>query len=268
MKHIVISRILFLGAVFLPTQAFAFTNPQSDPRFGTVYINGSDLNSLPPGIGVFSGIYLFRGQNLMAATCRYDLVMQSSDGNLVIYGNTNFSQADWWTSTQGTNSQYAELQGIDGNFVIYRLDRSYTWTSNSPGDYSRHLSMQSDGNLVSYNQDGVWRWQSYTSNRFPANIVGYCVHRSEATYVAYDYMFNGDTIGGAFATPNVEGCASACVNDRTDPCTAFTWYSPTHLCYLRHSYTSAYNENAYHAISGFIRGRSAKGEGGPPPIVY
>jgi hypothetical protein len=150
MKRLPISCALALGTALFATQAYSYTNPQSGAEFSTLYLDGRDMNNPDSNVWHYDGIYLFRGQNLMAPYCRYNLMMQNLDGNLVLYGNTNFSQADWWTSTQGTNSQYAELQGIDGNFVVYTMGRTATWNSNSNNRGVLILAMQSDGNLVSY----------------------------------------------------------------------------------------------------------------------
>jgi len=266
MKCLPISGALALGTALFATQAYSYTNPQSNSAFSSIRLDniGLNLNKLPDDLR-YDGVYLFRGQYLTAPYCRYILEMQQSDGNLVLYGNTNFSQADWWTSTQGTNSQFAGLAGANGNFLVASISGTggiITWSSNSGYMGAMDLEMQSDGNLASYiaymdPSDLVW--QSGTSNRYPPNSPSYCIVRSEATYYKVNYMFNGDAISQTTQS-SVYACASACVNDRTDPCTAFTWYSPTKQCFLRHSYTSAYPESAYGAISGFIRGRKAQGE--------
>lgn len=96
------------------------------------------------------------GAYLLSPNHEYELVMQSSDGNLVLYHD---GTALWSSQTGGNPGSYAVMQS-DGNFVVYGGGTA-EWNSSTwgfPGDY---LVLQNEGNLVIY-QDGhpVWDWGS------------------------------------------------------------------------------------------------------------
>src|SRR5512146_3211382 len=76
----------------------------------------------------------------------FTLAMQS-DGNLVVYDNSNGSPL-WATNRTGPNDSWYKLavQG-DGNLVVYRLNGQVMWASNRMG-WNVYLAMQDDGNLV------------------------------------------------------------------------------------------------------------------------
>ncbi len=63
-----------------------------------------------------------------------DVIFQS-DGNLVMYDYSVYSQSvypNWATGTNGEGAQYMQLQG-DGNVVIYTGSNSALWATNTRG---------------------------------------------------------------------------------------------------------------------------------------
>jgi len=106
--------------------------------------------------------YLWSGQSLTDATGHYRLVMQPSDGNLVLYywdpSNNSIWNAVWATGPRGPGA-YATM-GSNGNFVVYGPWSN--WATNTSG--SNYLILQCDRNLVMYpNAGGVAKWASNTS---------------------------------------------------------------------------------------------------------
>ena len=88
---------------------------------------------------------------LTSADGRYRLVMQASDGNLVVYGPGG---PEWASESSGTPS-YTVLQS-DGNLVVYGPSGA-TWSSNTAGSGAARLVMQDDGNAVLYSSSAaVW----------------------------------------------------------------------------------------------------------------
>lgn len=111
------------------------------------------------GTTLFSNQPISGDQYLEAANGRYKLIMQSSDGNLVLYSP---STALWASGTQGHPGDFALMQS-DGNFVIYRQGGGIAdWASGTQGNPGAYLIMQGDGNLVIYRQGGVAIWSSGT----------------------------------------------------------------------------------------------------------
>jgi putative cell wall-binding protein len=103
-------------------------------------------NTLRPNERLDRGLWLRSGDG------RYNLHMQSNDGNLVLYNAAG--RAIWATNRLG--GQYAVLQS-DGNLVVYKSDRSVVWASNTAGRGANRLVLQNDGNLVLYSPSGaVW----------------------------------------------------------------------------------------------------------------
>lgn len=97
---------------------------------------------------------LFRGQQIVSADGRFRLILQGTDGNLVLYkGNTPL----WATHRFGDRFL---LQG-DGNLVLYRGNTPMWASRTRAGDT---LVMQSDGNLVLY-ATGRPSWATHTAGR-------------------------------------------------------------------------------------------------------
>ena len=119
----------------------------------------------PPASTMAAGSTLRAGERLVSPNAQYSLVMQGSDGNLVLYRG---STAVWSTGATGGGSR-AEMQG-DGNLVVYN-GANAKWSSSTAGFGGAMLALQDDGNLVIYHSGrGIWTWSSgYMGNALPAN---------------------------------------------------------------------------------------------------
>lgn len=136
----------------------------------------------------------------------YRLVMQSNDGNLVEYvlKSDHKWHALWDTQTDGNPGASAQIQGNDGNFVVYSSSHHPLWAAwgllphqpapNYPND---RLCLQTDGNLVIYaanSNTAVWTTDTYIRRKWgttrTTRNTGYPV--GECTYWA-DTQFHGWT---------------------------------------------------------------------------
>jgi hypothetical protein len=94
------------------------------------------------------------GQSLHAPDGEYNLVLQASDGNLVLYDAVG--QALWATGAMGGKS--AVMQA-DGNFVVYNGSWKPIWATSwlthvATGIPGSFLALQNDANLVLYKPNG------------------------------------------------------------------------------------------------------------------
>jgi hypothetical protein len=97
-----------------------------------------------PAADLSPGEELAPGQELRSPNGDYRLIMQVSDGNLVLYRG---STALWSTTPSGSGAR-AVMQG-DGNFVVYRNGEA-KWSSTTGGFPGAKLRLQDDGNAVVY----------------------------------------------------------------------------------------------------------------------
>ena len=110
-------------------------------------------------LGVNQGIWR-GGAVLTSSDGRFQLILQGSDGNLVIYKQ---GVAIW--AIGGRDDDFLVNQG-DGNVVIYRTHGGAVWSTGTGGQGGSTLVMQSDGNLVLYRgSDGRPIWSSGTAGR-------------------------------------------------------------------------------------------------------
>jgi hypothetical protein len=117
---------------------------------------------------------LFGGDELRSVNGTFQLVLQLTDGNLVLYiddaggnpGNPNAGMIDgpiWSAGTQNRAAGFAVMQD-DGNFVVYDSFENWLWASHTQGNSGAFVILQDDGNLVVYASDGITPlWQSRTA---------------------------------------------------------------------------------------------------------
>jgi len=98
--------------------------------------------------------FLFRGSYLRSSNGLYTLLLQRSDGNLVLYGPGG---AAIWANSR--SSDYFVLQG-DNNLVTYSYSVGVTWATSTANTRANILAVQDDGNLVLSAPGGVKIWES------------------------------------------------------------------------------------------------------------
>jgi hypothetical protein len=98
-------------------------------------------------------------QSLNSASQKFSLVVQGSDGNLVLY---SANRALWYNGVSGRTGAWLVLQGSDGNLCEY-VSAGAVWCSGTQGNVGDRLVMQGDGNLVIYTSSNVAIW--YTSTQ-------------------------------------------------------------------------------------------------------
>ena len=94
-------------------------------------------------------------QYLLSSDRHYRLVMQG-DGNLVEYVG---GRALWSADTGGHPGAYAVMQSTDGNLVVYSAKNQPLWASN-PTVQGAYLALQPDANLVLYSPSNAPLWSS------------------------------------------------------------------------------------------------------------
>lgn len=103
-----------------------------------------------------AGFYLNEGASLALGSqveCWFTngmhekLVLQGSDGNLVLY--QYFSPLTWGASTSGKSASVANFQ-TDGNFVVRTSAGTALWATGTHTYHDAVLVLQADGNLVIY----------------------------------------------------------------------------------------------------------------------
>jgi len=114
---------------------------------------------------------LFTGNELRSINGTFQLVLQESDGNLVLYINDSIGNPDsglinraiWSAYTQNHAASIAIMQD-DGNFVVYDSFQNPFFNTGTQGNPGAFIIIQDDGNLVVYAGDGLTPlWQSGTS---------------------------------------------------------------------------------------------------------
>ena len=81
-----------------------------------------------------------------------------SDGNLVVYLN---GRPHWASNTAGNDVIDVNMQD-DGNFVLYKSNRTPIWATNTAGNPGASVQIQDDGNVVVYNRNGTPLWATNT----------------------------------------------------------------------------------------------------------
>jgi len=117
--------------------------------------SGSTLLDRSTSQTLGSGQLMPCGYALVSPDGRYNLQMQCSDGNLVIYGPTG----PVWDSGTWPNPGAFLVMQTDGNLVIYRSNGTPIWNRPWAGWVTKsYLELQNDANLVIYTESRGVRW--------------------------------------------------------------------------------------------------------------
>jgi hypothetical protein len=105
------------------------------------------------------------GQTLSSDDGLYYLVMQPSDGHLVLYRNSD-GKPIWYTGKPGGANAWAVLQG-DRNLVVYRqgpgIPSNAAWASNtgvSFADPGAYMTVRNNGALYLHTSTGKIYWST------------------------------------------------------------------------------------------------------------
>lgn len=94
---------------------------------------------------------------LVATNGWYQLIVQA-DGNVVVYDKAQSSPTS--TNTAGNGSVRLTMQ-TNGDLALYRnSDNAMIWHSDTAGSGARKLIMQNDGNIVLYTTNNIPLWTS------------------------------------------------------------------------------------------------------------
>ena len=118
-----------------------------------VHVTDGTSTSSPSGPGtarlaVDGTDELVLGEQLESSNGDYRLVLQSSDGNLVLR-NTSTGNSEWASNTAGDGGTNLTLQS-DGNLVSYTDSGTSVWASDTAGSGADELVLEDDGRLVLY----------------------------------------------------------------------------------------------------------------------
>jgi len=104
------------------------------------------------------GEVLLPGQSLRSPDGRYTMLLQASDGNLLVLDPNG--QADWASNAYGFTPAYCVMQR-DGNLVVYDTQMAQRWASGTHGHHDATLRLTNDGVLtISTAQGTVWQSRS------------------------------------------------------------------------------------------------------------
>jgi hypothetical protein len=113
----------------------------------------------PPPSALGAGQALYINQYLLSPAGKYQLILQP-DGNMVEYLTAGHVPV-WQSNTYGQPSNHLAMQS-DGNLVLYGSSSQVLWYTNTRTLGGTHVSLQDDGNLVMANAAGTPVWSIYT----------------------------------------------------------------------------------------------------------
>ncbi|KFE71760.1 hypothetical protein [Hyalangium minutum] len=109
---------------------------------------------------------LMAGQQIYSSNGNYKLVLQASDGNLVVY-RVSTNAVIWATNVLGSvSSNTGAVMQTDRNFVVYgdiTNPASYRWNSGTGAavvDTAAYLKLGDDGSLTIYSGAGLKVWST------------------------------------------------------------------------------------------------------------
>ncbi len=93
------------------------------------------------------------GESLVSVNGKYTLILQSHDGNLVLYEG---KKVLWNAITENKDAQEAKMQ-TDGNFVIYNSKNEPIFASNTQGNTGAFLLLTDEGTITIISHDkSLW----------------------------------------------------------------------------------------------------------------
>src|SRR5580658_4530329 len=122
-----------------------------------------------------AGGTLTGNQKLVALNGRSYLIMQLTDGNLVIYRNDT-GAALWATGTNNGEANTAILQQ-NGNFEVLSPTNVSLWSSNTAGNPGAYLVLDDWANLILYSATNavLWSTQSAQWNLVPSTVAAHAI---------------------------------------------------------------------------------------------
>jgi hypothetical protein len=155
-----------------------------------------------------AGQSLMPGQSLHSPDGQFTLVLQQSDGNLVLYDPVG--KPLWSSGTSNRGAALAIMQ-TDGNFVIYNNSSVPLWNTVTWGHPGASLALQTDANLVVYApNNGGALWATYVLKHTRTSL-NYCTSWQElGINVATECLGANDWYDGAWAATNwnVDTCST------------------------------------------------------------
>jgi hypothetical protein len=197
-----------------------------------------------------AGQTLASGAVLSSCDGAYNLVVQATDGNLVLYQG---SKALWASNTSGHPGDWLVMQG-DGNLVLYSSTNVPLWNSGTGGNAGAYFVVQTDSNLVVYDGSTPLWARTGTSYAHPQKAGPSSAPAGSGTFNGLGWVFaisacnHGDcynngavhydcsTESSWYYNTSVTGESSTALtgaNDGTGGCqTAYNWDSGSgsHLC--------------------------------------
>jgi hypothetical protein len=128
-----------------------------------------------------------RFTSLSSSSGRFNLVLQGSDGNVVLYDNQPVRHSLWasGTNTGGYNGPLVLQAGRLSLLTRYQLPRFELWGVGSAVDGGAVLDVQNDGNVVIYHAD------HHTKIWDTATVRPGCTDQAASNYDAYATWDNG-----------------------------------------------------------------------------
>lgn len=141
--------VLVEGREWLNDPGLFFTINVNNPLTTPPNSINTSLSSTDPA--------LHRDDYLLSPDAQSALALQRN-GNLALYSNF---QLIWETGTQGQSTGQLVMQSSDGNLVLRDANNQPVWNSGTVNNPGAQLKLQTDGNMVIYN-GGTPLWQTNT----------------------------------------------------------------------------------------------------------
>jgi choice-of-anchor C domain-containing protein len=158
---------------------------------------GESKQALTCGV-LTGGQTLFAGQSNTSCDGRINLVVQATDGNVVLYAPQPLRPL-WATYAYGAGNRL--VMQNDGNLVVYTTPGNRAvWHSRTYGYPGAWLAIQNDGSLVIYSASNEVLWTRLIERPAVYNgsfEIGVSTEDSYLEFPAGDSSIPGWTVGGA-----------------------------------------------------------------------